>query len=222
MREYLDLSGWPRRDAFEHFRRFEQPFFGLCCRLDVAPLKAALAASGGASLALAYHFIALRLANEQAPFRWRLEGERVCVHPVVHGSATVLRDDESFGFALLTHERSFSAFSRHGAAAMAAARAGSAPFDARSDDTALIHFTALPWVHFSSFTHARNLGRADSIPKVAFGRIDADGPRQWLPVAVDVHHALMDGLHVGRYLLALEDALAHPQAWLDAGPDSKG
>jgi chloramphenicol O-acetyltransferase type A len=31
---------------------------------------------------------------------------------------------------------------------------------------------------------------------------------------VEVHHALMDGLHVGRYVQALEAAMAEPMAWL--------
>ena len=218
--EYLDLAQWPRRAAFEHFRGFDAPFFGLCTRVDVAPLKAALvgaarsAGSAFGSLALAYHYIGLRLANEHAPFRWRLEGEQVRVHPLVHGSTTVLRDDESFGFALLPPGLGYSAFSQQAAAAMAAARTRSAPFNARVDDSALIHFTTLPWVHFSSFSHARHGGRPDSIPKIAFGRIDAEGTRLWLPVAVDVHHALMDGLHLGRWVQAFEAALAEPGPWL--------
>lgn len=218
--EYLDLAQWPRRAAFEHFRGFEAPFFSVCTRVDVAPLRAALAraapSTGSAvgGLALAYHHIALRLANEHAPFRWRLEGEQVRVHPAVNGSTPVLRDDESFAFAVLPQGLGYAAFSQQAGAALAAARTHSAPFNARVDDSALIHFTTLPWVHFSSFSHARHGGRPDSIPKIAFGRIDAEGARQWLPVAVDVHHALMDGLHLGRWVQAFEAALAEPGPWL--------
>ena len=81
-------------------------------------------------------------------------------------------------------------------------------------DEALVHFTTLPWVHFTSFEHARNWGREDSIPKVAFGRIDADGTRQWLPMAVEAHHALMDGLEVGRFVQGFEAAMRDPLPWL--------
>jgi chloramphenicol O-acetyltransferase type A len=31
-----------------------------------------------------------------------------------------------------------------------------------------------------------------------------------LPISVEVHHALMDGLHVGRFLTRLEEMLAKP------------
>ena len=44
-----------------------------------------------------------------------------------------------------------------------------------------------------------------------------------MPLSVEVHHALMDGLHVGRLVQGLEDRLQDPAAWLDpsacpAGP----
>jgi chloramphenicol O-acetyltransferase type A len=211
---YLDTASWPRRDAYAYFRGFDKPYFNVCTRLDATRLKPALAGVPGASFTLACYYIALRLANELAPFRYRLEQGRVRVHEVVHGSTTVLRDDESFGFAYLPHASSFAAFAAASAPLIAAARARQAPFEPRLDETALIHFTTLPWLHFSSFSHARNWGREDSIPKLAFGRADAEGGRLWLPLSVEVHHALMDGLHVGRYIEGFEAALRAPQAWL--------
>jgi len=214
---YLDLTSWSRRAAFEHFRGFEQPFFGVCTRLDVAPLKAAAAATGIGSLALAYHFVALRLANLHGPFRYRLEdpGQRVRVHTVVHGSTTVLRADDSFGFAHLHHTVSWADFCAQAAPALRAAAQPQAPFDAEPAATDLVYFTTLPWVHFSSFEHAQRMGdKADSVPRIAFGRLLADGPQLWLPLAVHVHHALMDGLHAGRFVQDFEAAVADPAAML--------
>ena len=82
---YLDLDHWHRRSAFDFFRGFDIPTFNICARLDVAQLKAVVKATGVGSLSLAYHFIAIRLANSIEPFRYRLEGERVRVHAQVHG-----------------------------------------------------------------------------------------------------------------------------------------
>ena len=31
------------------------------------------------------------------------------------------------------------------------------------------------------------------IPKLAFGQVKEEGGRQWMPLALEVHHALMDG-----------------------------
>ncbi|MFY9513122.1 MAG: CatA-like O-acetyltransferase [Rubrivivax sp.] len=213
MASYINVDTWARREAFHYFRSFDKPYFNVCVPLDVAPLKAWLAQHGG-SLMLAVYFIALRLANEQQPFRLRLENGRVRVHEVVHGGTTVLREDESFSFAYLDHDSDFQRFATRGTAAIAAARDPQAGFDPRLDEAAVLHLTALPWLHFTSFSHARNWGREDSVPKLAFGRVDVDGARHWLPMSVEVHHALMDGLHLGRYVEAFEAALLQPGAWL--------
>lgn len=213
---FLDLDRWPRRAAFEHFRGFDKPYFSVCVRLDAAPLKAAVAALGIGGFSLACHFIGLVLANRIAPFRWRLEGGRVREHAALHGGTTVLRDDETYAYAYLPHAGRYADFAAAGAAAIAAARDPRSPFEPRLDDTALIHFSALPWLHFTSFSHARNWAREDSVPKIVFGRAQGEGSRLWLPLSVEVHHALMDGLTVGRYVQAFEAALAEPMPWLTA------
>jgi chloramphenicol O-acetyltransferase type A len=216
MSTYLDTATWARRDAFEFFRSFDKPYFNVCVRLDVARLKAALAARGtGGGLSLACYFIALRLANLHQPFRLRLEDGRVRVHEVVHGSTTVLREDgESFFFAELGHTLDFAAFSVQAGAAIDAARTMHAAFEPKPDDVARVYFTSLPWLHFTSFSHARNWKREDSIPRFAFGRAQDEGGHLWLPMSVEVHHALMDGVHVGRYVQDFEAALHDPETWL--------
>ncbi len=212
---FLDLSKWQRRAAFEHFRGFDIPWFNICTRVDVSRLKQAVKDSGVGSIWLAYHFIAIRLANDIEPFRYRLEGDRVRVHDNVHGSTTVLRDDESFGFATLEHQRDFARFSAQGSAAIATARQRGSPFEPDKHENATIHMTTLPWTHFSSYSNARRRGPHDSIPKIAFGRIAANGDCLWMPLSVEVHHALMDGLHVGRFIEGFEAVLQSPHAWLE-------
>jgi len=222
MSRHLDLSSWPRRDAFEFFRHFDKPFFNVCVRLDVARLKATLAADWpGVGLSLACCFVALRLANRHQAFRLRIEGERVCVHDEVHGSTTVLREDgESFFFADLVHTADFAAFRAQAKTAIDAARTRHAEFAPKPQETAVVYLTSLPWLHFTSFSHARQWARDgardDSIPRFAFGRTQADGPHLWMPMSVEVHHGLMDGVHVGRFVNDFEAMMAEPQAWLGA------
>lgn len=227
MRRPFDTTHWPRRPAFEFFRGFDKPWFNVCTRIDVTALRPALAEVGVGSLTLALHHAALSLANAHEPFRLRLQGGQVWLYDTVHVSTTVLRPDGSFGFGYLDHRPQYAAFAAEAAPRLAEARDGPAGFSPRNDEQALIHATSLPWLHFTSFSHARRWGGEDAIPKIAFGRIDtapgADGsPRQWLPFSVEVHHALMDGLAVGRYVQAFEAALRDPLPWLRGAPVAAG
>jgi len=213
MPKYLDLETWPRRDLFEFFRGYQNPYFNICTQLDITRLMRVLRDRPGVSVSLAYHYFALRIANEIEPFHYRLEGEdRVAIHEVINGGTTVLLPNETFTYAYFDYHESFDQFITEAGEAIAKVRAeGSLKPTMRYD---LIYFTALPWVSFTSFAHARTPGRGESIPRIAFGKFLRDADLIRLPVSVEVHHALMDGLHVGRFFMSLEAALAKPESYL--------
>jgi chloramphenicol O-acetyltransferase type A len=213
MAKDLDLANWARRDVFEFFRGFDKPYFNICTRLDVTDLLAFLRLRANVSVSLAYHYFALRVANEIEPFRYRLREGRVIVHDVIHGGTTVLLPNDSFTMAYFDYEEDFEKFVAEAKRAVEDARSDGR-FAVRLNDDARIHFTTLPWFSFTSFSHARNWGREDSVPKIAFGKFTQENGRILLPFSVEVHHALMDGLHVGRYLERLEEMLRKPEDYL--------
>ena len=214
MARYLDVTTWARRDLFEFFIGFDKPYFNICTNVDVTGLLGFLQQRPGKGVALAYHYFALRVANEIEPFKYRLREGRVWVHDVIHGGTTVLQPNESFTFAYFNFDEDFEKFMREAQRSVDIVKKGNSPFDPRSDDAA-IHFTALPWVAFTSFSHARNWKTEDSVPKIAFGKFVREANRVLLPISVEVHHALVDGVHVGRFITRLEEALAHPEAYLN-------
>lgn len=212
MSQYLDLERWPRRNTFEHFRRLGNPFFSLCARVEVGPMLERVRQRPGVTPFLAYHHAALRAAQAVEAFRYRLEagpeGLRVRVHEVVHAGAAMLREDQTLGFTRLAFDPDFDRFCALAHPVLEAAkRPDQAELGDTPDDQALIHMTTIPWLSFSSFSHARPMDGIDSVPKLAFGAFAHEGGRTWMPVAVDVHHALMDGLHVGQFYAELQAAL---------------
>ncbi len=215
MPKHLDLEKWIRRDVFEFFIGFDKPYFNICTQLDITKLLTSLRNRPEVSVSMAYHYFALRAANEIEPFRYRLTDGQVIVYEVIHGGTTVLLPSENFTLAYFEYDASFEKFRAGAEAAMKQAQSGDGAFRPNTRDD-MIHFTTLPWVSFTSFSHARNWGRADSVPKIAFGKFIKAGERTLLPFSVEVHHALMDGLHVGRFVAWLEAALLEPEAYLNS------
>ena len=214
MSRYLDIASWPRRDTFEFFRGFDKPYFNVCTALDVTNLVAETRQRPQFSISLAYHYFALRVANEIEPFRYRLRGDRVLVHDVIHGGTTVLLPNESFVMAYFDYQEDFGRFMSDAMKSIDEAR-DAGVFDPQPEDDR-IHFSVVPWISFTSFSHARNWGREDSVPKIAFGKFSEVNGRISLPFSVEVHHALVDGLHVGRYLDRLQEALLSPTNYISA------
>lgn len=213
MSAYLDLKTWSRLDTFRFFRHFDKPYFNVCVHLDVSQLVSFCKNTNIRSF-LAYHYLTLRAANEIPEFHYRLRGDRVLVHEIIHGGSTLLMPNDSFAFVYFDYNPNFETFADDTSRAMNEVRSGDGAFAPRDDHDALIHFTTLPWISFTSFSHARNWKRDDSVPKIAFGRFSRQQDKTLLPMSVEVHHALMDGVHVGRLITKIENFLETPETFL--------
>ena len=215
MPRYIDLATWPRRQVFEFYLPFDKPFFNVCTRLDVTNLLSELRKRGKTSVWLTYHYLALRAANEIEPFRYRLRQGKVLVHDVINGGTTLMLPNETFTLFYFDYDESYSKFMEGAARAADEVKKGDGSFSPRHEDDARIHCTTLPWIAFTSFSHARRWGREDSVPKISFGKFTVENERTLMPFSVEVHHSLMDGLHVGRYIARIEEMLAQPETYLD-------
>jgi chloramphenicol O-acetyltransferase type A len=215
MPRYLDTENWNRRQQFEFFRSYDNPFFNICASIDVTPLLELTRATKNISFFITYHFLSTKTANEIEPFRYRLRGERVLVHDRIHAGTTILMDDETSTFAYFDYTEDFEVFHARAKAAIESAKAGEVQLYQRAERDDLIYHSVIPWATFTSISHARKGGQQESVPKIAFGKYREDGRRIEMPVSVEVHHALMDGLHVGRYFERLEGFFSNPRSALN-------
>lgn len=214
MPHLLDLAQWPRRATFEFFRHYDNPYFNVCAPVDVTALRELSGSGGDISFSSACLWLALRVVDGYEPFRYRLQGGEVIVHDRIHAGTTALVGEERLAFIYFDYDEDFGVFAGNAARARRAAANGTDRIDARDERTDLIHFSSLPWVSFTSISHARNWSREDSVPKITFGRYQRVGGQVQMPVSVEVHHALMDGLHVGRFFERLQQGFADAEATL--------
>ena len=216
MGDYLDLQNWTRRELFEFFIDYANPYFNVCTRVDVTELVAFVRGRPDLKISLALHYFALRVANEIEPFRYRLKDRRIFIYDVINGGTTVLLPNESFAYAYFDYQVDFEKFVTNMGKAVDELRNGSGALKPTMRDDVIYH-TTVPWISFTSFAHARTPGRGESIPRIVFGKFSEENGRLMLPISVEVHHALMDGLHVGRFLTRLEEALAEPEVFVRPG-----
>ena len=213
MAQYLDLTTWKRRQLYEFFIDYAQPYFNVCTLLDVTNLKA-LVRERNTKFSLAIHYFGLRIANELEPFRYRLKDGGVFVYDVIDGGTTVLLPNETFSYAYFGYKRDFQQFIDEMGSAVEQVRNGTGELKPTMRDDVIYH-TTLPWISFTSFSHARTPGRGESIPRFVFGKFVEEHGRLMMPFSVEVHHALMDGIDVGRYLNNFEQALASPELFIN-------
>ncbi len=204
MKTLLDLDNWPRKDHFHFFRKFDEPFFGATAIIDCTKAYAA-AKSGGVTFFVYYLYKTLIAANAIEPFRYRISGESVFICDRIDASPTISREDGSFAFSLFEFHPDIKVFSKIAETEIERVRITPGLFTRSFDEDNIIHFSALPWIDFTSMSHARSYIIADSCPKISFGKMSvSENGKRTLPVSIHVHHGLMDGIHVGQFIDRLQ------------------
>ncbi len=207
MKSVLDISTWARKDHFNFFKQFEEPFFGICVNVDCTKAYNT-AKQNGYSFFLYYLHASLTAANAVEPFRYRVAGEEVCVYDVVHASPTINRPDGTFGFSYMDYHVSFEAFAAAAKEEINRVQNSKGLVPAISGEN-VIHYSSIPWLSFTSLSHARAFSFKDSCPKISFGKMTEVNGRRLMPVSVHAHHALMDGYHVGQFVEAFEKIMGY-------------
>jgi len=208
----IDMETWPRRQHFQFFNHFDYPHAGLCANVDITAFYP-FVKEGGHSFTVATTYLLARAANAVPEFRQRIRGEEVVEHDVVHPSPTFLTDDGLFSFCTIPYSDDFRLFAERAAEQIAAVKAQRVLENEPGQDE-LLYMTSMPWVSFTSLLHPIHMHPVDSVPRIAWGKFFQDGEILKMPLAVQGHHALMDGVHMGRYYALVEEYLSQPAAVL--------
>lgn len=205
MRKEIAIENWKRKDHFNFFSQFEEPFFGVTVTVDVTK-GYHFVKEQGHSFFLFYLYRALKAANEIEEFRYRINDGKVVLYDSVNASPTINREDGTFGFAYMNYEENEQEFIKNAAAAIYRVKNERGLIPASSGEN-VIHFSAVPWLNFTSLSHARCFSFPDSAPKISFGKVIWENERARMAVSIHAHHGLMDGFHVGLFVSKFQDLL---------------
>ncbi|MGL6197142.1 MAG: CatA-like O-acetyltransferase, partial [Thermoguttaceae bacterium] len=168
----IDLSTWNRREHFQFFSQYSNPFTGVTVNVDCTNLYRASKIKGF-SFSLGYHFAAMRAINAIENLRIRIENDVPVLHDTIHLSTTVARADGTFGFSHHPFTPDFQEFLRQGAAEFERVRNSSELFSGYEGiDT--IYCTVIKDLIFTAFEHAHNADAKSSVPLLAFGKAFSD------------------------------------------------
>lgn len=198
MRTEVVIEDWKRKDHFHYFSQFDEPFFGVTVNADVKNAYD-FAKRNSISFFLVYLYRALKAANEIEEFRYRINDGKVFLYDSIHASPTINREDGTFSFAYMDYAEDEREFIQKSIKIMDEVRSQRGLVPAMSGEN-VIHFSAAPWLHFTSLSHARGFSFPDSAPKISFGKVLWENDRALMPVSIHGHHGLMDGYHVGLFI----------------------
>lgn len=200
----IDLNSWKRKEHFEFFRRFNDPFWGITTEVECTGLYNRCKREKGSFFLYNLHAI-LQAVNQVEEFRYRIVGDQVAIYDLIGASPTIGREDETFGFGLFEYRESLDEFIAIAKLEIEKVRNSTGTqISDKTNRIDMIHFSTLPWFGFSDMKHACSHNTSDSCPKIQTGKIREESGRILLPLSVTVHHGLIDGLHIAKFLEALK------------------
>jgi len=209
----IDFETWERKVFIEFYEDYDLPYIIMTADVDVTKALA-FAHRNGVSFNLVMVYLANKAADSIENFRYRFSGREIFLinhnMPVINhlvpgteifvAASGVWPCDDILEFCRKTHER-----------------LSGLPTDSFSNEvsgkTDIINYSAIPWVQFTHMFRTIKGGK-DSNPKISFGKYHKENDRTMMPLAVQTHHALMDGYHVGLFYKKIQELI-------DAIPDEE-
>lgn len=205
MKQKLNLETWNRKEHFLFFKQMEEPFFGITITVDCTKAYEK-AKEFEVSFFTYYLHKTLVAVNSIEPFRYRIMDQEVYIFDKIDVSSTILREDKTFGFSQIEYAEDIKQFAENTKNEIARIQSTTGLITREYSEN-IIHFSALPWINFTSFSHARSFTWPDSCPKISFGKMMEENGKKTMAMSVHVHHGLMDGYHVGEFLTFFQDLM---------------
>lgn len=200
----IDKSSWNRKEHFEHFSAFDDPFFGVTVNIDCTEIYRQSKEKKVPFSLLLLHCI-ITAACEIEEFRYRIEGDNIVCYDSLVPEATVARADHTFSFASFEYNADKDIFIQKAQAEIERLQNTTGLNKGGAFHPNAIHYSAVPWLTFTDMKHPVNMRSGDSVPKISTGKFFHEGERLMIPVSITCHHGLMDGYHVGRFVELLSN-----------------
>ena len=205
---------WKRSDHYELYRKLDFPYLNVTANVNINRLFA-WSKENQFSLFSTIAYLTSRAANSIPELRLRIRGEQVVEHSIVHPSFTVLTDEETFGFATIQYTPDFLQFNQNVLDGIEATKKNPTIHDDPGRDD-LIFLTTMTWVSFTQISHPVPLNPPDSFPRITWGKFFDQGDQRLMPLSLFANHALVDGLHVGKFFEIVQNSMDNPDGFLSS------
>ena len=196
--QIVDMESWERREFYEHFINEVVCSYSTTVNLDITNLK-------GRRLYPTILWLLTKAVNQMPEFRTTHTNEGVVIYDDMHPAYTIFnKEHQNFSAIWTAFDEDYETFLRSYETDVEA-YASSVHFAPKPDRPAnTFDVSMIPWFTFTSF-HLNVFGDGKYLlPIFTLGKWVEQNGRRLLPIAIQVHHAVCDGYHVGRFVEILQ------------------
>ena len=194
----IDMENWDRREFYEHFINEVVCSYSVTVNLDITNLR-------DARLYPAMIWLLTKTVNEMPEFRTSLTKAGLGIYDSMHPMYTVFnKENKNFSGIWSYYSEHYMEFLKNYDEDVRVYSKSKryAPKDGTPENS--FNISMVPWLEFTSC----NLNVYDDgkflLPIFTMGKYFERGGKRLLPLAIQVHHAVCDGYHVGMFVEKLQ------------------
>lgn len=210
--KFKDIENWKRKDHYNYFKQLDYPHFSICANLDITNFYRFIK-ENELPFFISVLYASTKTANSIKEFRFRIREDKVIEHEIVSPSFTVMTDGEVFSFCTSNYLENFQDFRNNTQKEIERVKSNINIQDEPGRDD-LLYITSIPWISFTNISHPIQMNPVDCIPRISWGKFFDENGRVKLPISVQAHHALVDGIHIGYYYNIIQDIFDNPIKYL--------
>ena len=195
----IDMEKWDRLEFYEHFINEVVCTYSAVVNIDITNLK-------GQKLYPAMIWLLTKTVNDMPEFRTVLTPDGPGIYDDMHPMYTVFnKEKKNFSGIWSYFSEDYSEFLKRYEADTEVYPKSTryAPKDGTPVNS--FNISMLPWLEFTSF----NINVFDDgkflLPIFTIGKFFERDGKRFLPLAIQVHHAVCDGYHIGAFVAQLQD-----------------
>ena len=206
----IEMENWSRKQHFDFFIDFDYPQFNITVDIDITSLINYIREKD-ISFFKSIVFLVTKTANQVEEFKYRIiDNNQVVIVDQVDPSFTIMGENDVFSFCNSTYYDNMDDFFASMEENIEKYKENPS-VSAEENQLDAVYLTSLPWLSFNSITHPIDIKNVDSNPRIAWGKYYKEDDKIILPFSVQVHHALMDGYHVSKYINKFKEKINNPQ-----------
>ncbi len=194
--KYIDIENWNRKAHYEHFCTLKDPYFAVTIPFNVTKAYR-FSKENDISFFAKYLHDCLKAINAIENLKFRIVDNKVVEFNVIHGSATIMRSDQTFGFSFIDFNEDLNVFAKNVKSEKQRIE-NSRDLYPPKNSLDCIHCSAMPWLYYTGHKEPVS-GLLESVPKISFSKAVEKDSELTMNVSINVNHALVDGYHVGLF-----------------------
>ena len=197
----IDMENWERQEFYNHYINEVRCSYSATVNIDITNLK-------GQKLYPAMIWLLTETVNKMPEFRTALTEKGLGIYDKMNPSYTVFnKDNKSFSVIWTEFNSDYHEFLKSYEADVAkfSLSVELAPKTDKPINT--FDISMVPWFTFSSFNINVFGDGKYLLPIFTMGKFFDENGKRILPLAIQVHHAVCDGYHVGRFIELLQEKI---------------